>query len=157
MAARLTILIGIPGSGKSTLARRLAAAEPGAVLVSTDALREELMGHIRNKTRDGMIFAEARRRATEALQAGQDVVYDATNVSRAARRPFLELARALGAPVHAAWVSCDRELALQRNRQREFPVPDHAIDEMLGELEPPSEAEGFAGIHRYPEPRTDAL
>lgn len=149
MAPQLTILIGIPGSGKSTLARKLAEEQAGAILVSTDELRRELLGHIRNKTQDAMIFSEARQRTQRALQEGFSVVYDATNVTRSARRPFLEIARELQVPVLAAWVDCRKEVAQQRNRAREFPVPDHAIDEMLHDLEDPTTVEGFAGVRCY--------
>lgn len=149
MAPQLTILIGIPGSGKSTLARRLAEEQADAVLVSTDELRHELLGHIRNKTQDPMIFIEAQDRTRRALQQGRSVVYDATNVTRKARGPFLAIAREMGVPALAAWVDCRKEVALQRNRAREFPVPDHALDEMLQELENPTTIEGFAGVRQY--------
>lgn len=146
MAAQLTIFIGIPASGKSTLARQMAAVEPNTVHVSTDALRQEILGHIRNKTRDGFIFAEARRRTREWLQQGVNVIYDATNVTRQARRPFLHIARGLEVPVRAVWIRCPKEVALQRNRLREVPVPDHAIDEMDRDLQEPTPMEGFSAI-----------
>lgn len=101
----LTLLIGPAGAGKSTWAARHAA--PGSV-VSTDALRAELLGDHRDQSHAPRIFAEAQRRAAWRLNRGLPVVYDATNLSARERRAMIDLLPP-GHPVR--YVIVDRPLA----------------------------------------------
>ena len=41
---RLYVLVGLSGSGKSTLAAQLAENDKNTIVVSSDAIREELTG-----------------------------------------------------------------------------------------------------------------
>lgn len=81
---------GLPGSGKTTLAGLL-ADELGAVLLSSDRLRKELVGldptqHAPAAYRSGIYtrehtertYAELLRRAEELLSRGESVVLDAS-------------------------------------------------------------------------------
>ena len=43
---KLMLLVGLRGSGKSTIAQKLAEENPNTVIVSSDAIREELTGKV---------------------------------------------------------------------------------------------------------------
>lgn len=84
------VLVGISGSGKSTFAAELArrSARPWR-RVNQDTIDGGGRG-----TREQCLQA-----ARAALQAGQDVIVDRTNVSREQRAGFIDAARSLGAEV----------------------------------------------------------
>lgn len=69
---------GSIGAGKTTLASRL-AAEHGALLLSSDAIRLELTPAQRR--RGERLFKELHRRFEAALQEGRAVVLDSTGMS----------------------------------------------------------------------------
>ena len=89
-AVRLALVGGLPGSGKTTVAGLL-ADELGAVLLSSDRLRKELVGldptrHAAAPYRAGIYtaehtertYGELLRRAEELLSRGESVVLDAS-------------------------------------------------------------------------------
>ena len=77
---KLMYLVGVPGCGKSTYAQKIIAENPNAVWVSSDAIREELWGDANDQQNPSSVFGEMFKRTVAALNAGKDVVYDATNL-----------------------------------------------------------------------------
>ena len=53
---KLYVLVGLSGSGKSTLAAQLAESDENTVIVSSDAIREELTGKIEDQSRNNEVF-----------------------------------------------------------------------------------------------------
>ena len=80
------MMVGIPGSGKSWYAENKL---PDAVIHSSDAIREELLGDISDQNHQELVFQTLHDRVLSDLRAGKDVVYDATNVSYKRRMGFL--------------------------------------------------------------------
>ncbi|MDA8234660.1 MAG: ATP-binding protein [Clostridia bacterium] len=136
----LTIMCGLPGSGKSTYAREL----PGRY-VSTDEIREFVTGDARNIYHDDLVFTMAREMVKQFLKGGEDVVYDATNLTRADRKKAAKWAG--DRPVRVVWVDCPLELALERNRERERQVPEEVIRRMAKRFQIPNEEEGYEIIN----------
>lgn len=92
----LVVMVGPSGAGKSTfIANHFGPHE----VVSTDALRQELLGDFRNQQHFDIIFNEFRRRITLKLQMGQRVVADATHLKRKDRLDTAKLGTELGLPV----------------------------------------------------------
>lgn len=119
----LILMCGLPFAGKSTLARIL-ARRTGARLISLDGVNDD-----RGLGRDGAAitpeqwdatYAETYRRVTEALAAGESVVYDETNRERVRRDFVRAMATRAGFPARLIWVTTSEVAARARwlaNRQ----------------------------------------
>jgi predicted kinase len=126
------ILMGLPGSGKTTFFRnRLAATHKH---ISKD--------NFRNAPRRDQ---RQQRLLREALERGQSVVVDNTNICRATRAPLIEIAHSHAAVVIGYFFQSDLAACLERNGEREGKarVPDVAIYSMAARLELPTREEGF--------------
>ncbi len=142
----LWLLCGPPASGKSTFRETWWR---GAV-VSPDELRLQLLGRPYDPEAEGMIWARVRDEVERLLAARRGVLLDATNVERARRVAWVRVAQAAGLPAYAlvCWDPQRRPLAwlLQRNAARTRQVPPDKLRELAEAWEPPTAAEGFAGI-----------
>lgn len=153
----LVVLVGIPGSGKTTYARQLLTRCRAMRLVSPDIIRERLhpgyeQGRAEHRQMNHRrIFAIAYREAAEALDAGQDVVFDATSLTGTSRRRLLRLAEGFGAIPIAHYFQATLRLALARNAARQRRVPAGVIAHMLKILVPPTREEGFARVVVHPQ------
>lgn len=83
------------------------------------------------------------------LSLGNDVIFDATNLTIERRVKYIRLAKTWGANVTVHWVNCPVEVAIDRNarRERKFPVP--VIKALYNSLQPPTISEGMDKIIIY--------
>lgn len=81
------ILVGISGSGKSTWIK--SHNIPNAIVVSFDDIRREINGNVNDHTDSLKIIYIGLDRVIEALNAGKNVILDATNVRTKDRREQL--------------------------------------------------------------------
>ncbi|MRX72788.1 AAA family ATPase [Bacillus lacus] len=138
------MIIGLPGSGKSTFARKLAKNQE-AVILSSDKLREEMLGDINNQASNESIFEELNRRVNEHLANGINVIYDATNTNRKRRKHLIN---------HV--IKCDKKIAhyvnehyhtvLKRNNERDRKVSREVIDKMYKNMQIPLLNEGWDDV-----------
>jgi predicted kinase len=132
----LVILIGLPASGKSTFYRARLAATHRHV-------SKDLMPNVRDRD------ACQARLISQALQAGESVAVDNTNVSPAGRAPLIALARTHGARVVGYFFETTTREAVGRNRGRsDKRVPNVAIFAAAKRLVVPTRAEGFDALWR---------
>ncbi|QIW89836.1 ATPase [Bacillus phage Izhevsk] len=136
------MLVGIAGSGKSTFAENLASS---AVYLSSDALREELLGDENNQEKNSDIFVEMTKRTKEALQAGFDVIYDATNISRKRRRGLLQQLPK-NVTKRVLYIAPELDVIKYQNENRSRVVPPEVIDRMYKNLQVPIYSEGWDDI-----------
>ena len=122
----LALIAGLPAAGKSTLAKGLAEAA-GFAVIRTDVVRKELAGldpearaaaapgaGIYSAEMTARTYAACLERAGARLRAGERVIVDANLRSDAVRRPFFELADALGVPIVFLVCEVDEATALAR-------------------------------------------
>jgi len=136
---RIVLAIGLPGSGKSSyFARR------GITPLSSDLVRGLLFDDAGEQCRPDLVFRLLRELLVARLLARRSVTYlDATNLTRRARRGFLQIGREHGCRIEALFFDLPLETCLERNRRRNRRVPEAAILRMARRLEPPTPAEGF--------------
>lgn len=138
------MMIGVAGSGKSYQAA-LIAEKHKAIVVSSDVIRGELFGDENDQTHNAEVFEEVHRRILVALRAGQNAIYDATNLSRKRRKAFLKM---IPANIHkvAVVVATDYNVILQQNASRSRQVPPDVIKTMFQRMQMPVMDEGWDGI-----------
>lgn len=145
-AAGIWLLCGPPASGKSTFRHDWWVGP----VVSPDDLRSAIFGPKYQPRGEGLVWARAKEQARRLLQAGEAVLIDATNISRAARSPWIRMAREKGTNAYAiaCWDPERIPLAelLKRNGQRSRTVPEERLMEIAAAWERPSLAEGLQAI-----------
>lgn len=92
----LVLMVGPSGSGKSTLASNLFDAYE---IISSDAIRQELVGDFRRQDINHLVFKEVHRRADLKLSIGERAVIDATHLNRRDRLASAMVATKYGVPV----------------------------------------------------------
>ena len=138
----LFVMIGLPGSGKSTVAKKL-AKQKDAEVVCPDDIREEMTGDPSDQSCNSAVWEEVYVRIGMAIQAGRNVILDATAVRARDRETAVISAGMYGADVCGVYVRTPVNVCKKRNARRERVVPDHVIDRMARLLrdEPPTDDE----------------
>ncbi len=150
--AKLIILCGLPGSGKSSYAQGFkdiddAIYEGNTVIHSSDAIREELFGDPNFQGDNAKVFELMRKRTQEDLRAGKTVIYDATNITRKARKSAIACAHPTHdtVEVHIVWAPVN--ICFRRDASRDRKVGPEVIDKMLRRWQSPDPVtEGFDNI-----------
>lgn len=139
------MMVGLPGSGKSTYAKKL-AKEMNAVILSSDALREEMYGDINDQEHNNEVFAELHRRCKDLLNKQVNIIYDATNLKTKNRMFFLNELKGIDCHKKAIVMATPYELCLQNNSLRDRKVPEEVIKRMRENFHFPLYNEGFDEI-----------
>jgi len=136
------VLVGLPGSGKSTWLER-----QGIAAISSDWIRQVLADDPADQTIHARVFLTMRYLLRHRLALGRPVSYvDATHLTPAERRPYIQIAQWYGCDVEALFFDVPLEVCRERNRRRQRVVPGEAIARMAAKLTPPAMAEGFTKI-----------
>lgn len=82
--SKLIMLVGLPASGKSKIGEQL-AVKYNAKVFSSDEIRKELTGTYEDQSQNKKVFELLHKRIKDALVAGENVIYDATNINKKRR------------------------------------------------------------------------
>ena len=146
------ILCGLPGSGKSTLAEHL-HNETGAVIISSDSLREKLYGDENDQTGGYKIFQLMKSNAEMILEDGRSVIIDATNIRPKYRKTFLDISIPSKEKIRVVAYAFKNnpETAKLRDGERMASggrfVPFSVIDSMSKNYTYPTKEEGFDEVY----------
>ena len=142
-AGKLYIISGVPGSGKSSILRRL----PSEMIISSDKIRENLMGHLfsfnkkaqkrRSEDRNEEVFEIVKSTLKARLKERLTTFLDATSVSDKVRGAYVKMAKEYNMEAEIL-IFDDIERALIQNKERDFIVPDSAMEKMIEKFEPES-------------------
>ena len=140
---KFMMLVGVSGCGKSTIAAEL--AKDGAVVYSSDAMREEMWGNAEDQRNPGMVFEEMNKRVIASLKDGFDVVYDATNLSSKRRASLLRHIERNTQDVEfeCHLVVAEPQRCLSNQLLRERQVPEYAVRKQLCSFQVPTMDEGW--------------
>ena len=143
--AKLIFLIGLPAAGKSSYCESYKVLCPDVVIVSSDAIREEVFGDVNDQSHNQEVFSIVEKRCREALKANRETVLDATNLNRKRRINFIKVMPKC--EVEAVVFAIPFEVCCERNEDRERVVPMFAMERMYKSFQPPHYAEGFDKIN----------
>ncbi len=142
---KLILLVGIPGSGKTTYAENYISKNDNTVHLSSDKIREELWGNEATQGDNNEVFSLMQSRAINALNNGQNVIYDATNITRKDRAYIIDLCpKFVKIEAHIVWAPI--ETCIERDANRGRTVGKAVIDKMLKRFQPPYYDEGIDEI-----------
>ena len=140
---KLYIMIGLSGSGKSSIAKGIVQNNPGTIIVSSDAIREELTGKVEDQSKNEEVFKIFHKRIREGLENKYNVIADATNITMKSRRAILLNVRGLDVHKIAYFVPKPFNQCKKDNLHREHPVPEEVLDKQIRKFQIPFEQEGF--------------
>lgn len=147
MRPKFIMLVGIPGSGKSTHAKSL-SRNKNAIHLSSDNIRAELYGDESIQGNPSEVFEIMHKRTLEALANGDNVIYDATNITRKDRASIMsKIPKYVKTECHIVWAPI--ETCVERDSKRERSVGKDVIDKMLKRFQAPYYDEGFNNIEIF--------
>ena len=140
------VLVGLSGSGKSTIAAQIANENPNTVIVSSDAIREELTGNYEDQEHNEEVFKIFHDRIRKNLENKKNVVADATNITMKSRRAILM--KVNGLDIRKVCVIIPKHILLcaKDNQNRKHPVPNNVLEQQIRRFQIPFYNEGFDEI-----------
>ena len=123
---KLYVTVGLVASGKSTWAETH-KEELNAIIHSSDEIRKEL-GDVNDQSKNELVFKILHQRIKDDLQAGKNVIYDATNLNRKRRIHFLQN-ELKGIPCEKICLlfATPYEICLSNNFARDRQVPEEVL------------------------------
>lgn len=140
MQPRLLLFCGVPGSGKTTIAAIVSEKLSRAVLVQTDNVRAMIAHpkYIGEESR--FVYGAAVAIAAQALRSRYDAILEGTFPKEEFRMEALSALSRFSASQLVVYVTCDPELALQRNAARKAVVPEETVIRIYQNFEAPRNA-----------------
>lgn len=144
------VMCGIPGSGKSYYAKNTLMNNiwRHRVYISSDDIREEICGDAQDQSKNWEVFELFYDRARKAVREGNDVVLDATHLTRKSRRRCRDRFKDLDCTFIAVQLTTPIGKTIRRNRNRDRVVPEYAMNRMINAYEPVEDDEGFDDVWR---------
>ena len=133
----LAITCGLPRSGKTTHAKTYY----GSVRVCPDDVRQGLHGEAFIPQAESVVWAITEVMVRALLIGAQDVIVDATNITKAQRAKWVAMAKEFSLRLIIYMIDTPLNACEERN-VGEGAVPAHVLTRMAQQFEPPTEDEG---------------
>ena len=146
--ARFLMAIGLPASGKDTLYK--IELKDNYIHISSDGIRAEL-GDVNDQTQNDKVFNIMYKRTIDELNKGNNVYYNATNLSQKRRVHLLNSLKAKcdNVEYNCVFLSTPYMDCIERNAERKRTVPKYVMERMIKSFMPPAYAEGWDNIYLY--------
>lgn len=128
------LLSGLPGMGKDHYIETSGTNLP---VISLDDIRRKNKLSPTDKSTNGWVVQEAKKQARAYLRKGQGFIWNATNITVMMRFQLINLFAEYGARIKVVYIEKPYSVWRKQNREREYPLPEAALDMMLGKLEIP--------------------
>lgn len=138
---KLVILSGVPGSGKSYFSSELKKAKKAHVyIVSSDALRETILGNQQDLSQDRLMWKMYYKLAyVYSIDPDAIVVLDATHTTSFYRIEATKMLKPIFKEIDLVSFNLPKDQILYQNSHREFPVPEDALIKIMDKFEAPDE------------------
>ena len=139
------MVCGVPGSGKTYFCKNVLMDHPWChrVYISSDDIRKEICGDASNQSKNSEVFDIFYDRARQAIQEGNDVILDATHLTKKIRNECRKHFEDLDCKFIAVQMMTSIEEAIRRNKNRDRIVPDYAMRRMAKMYQPVKDDENF--------------
>jgi putative nucleotidyltransferase with HDIG domain len=135
----VTLMSGLPGAGKDSW---LSRHRSGLPIVALDAIRDSL--DLDATDNQGEVIQTAREQCRIHLRAGQNFAFNATNITKQMRLRWIDLFTDYSARIEIVYLEPSISMLLHQNRNRERPVPEKVVLDLIEKLEPPTFTESHA-------------
>lgn len=146
------VMCAIPGAGKTYWAKRYVAKSNALgkhiVYISSDDIREKVCGDASDQSCNEIVFGIFYTRACEAVENGDDVILDATHLTKKTRRKCRSHFKGLDCRFVAVELVTPIKEAVRRNKNRDRVVPNYAMERMINAFQPVEDDEGFDDVWR---------
>jgi tRNA uridine 5-carbamoylmethylation protein Kti12 len=149
------LVCGLPAAGKSEFAKEYFQGT-GWDRVSRKEIHRMLyeMIHFGKKwseehfdALDDFLVKHVERKIIEhLLQNRQKVLIDTTSVSAASRKNYVSIARNMRKSIGVIFINTKTLTCLERNREKEDPIPEKVIAALSASIELPTREEGFKEV-----------
>ena len=138
------LMAGLPGAGKDTWIQQHRADWP---VVSLDQIRRE--HRIDPTDPQGKVVQLAKEQARVLLRRRESFVWNATNLTRSVRRTLIDLFDAYKARIHIVYLETSFHTLFERNRVRQYQVPETVLRRFIRKLEIPDRTEAHTVEWRH--------
>lgn len=135
------VMCALPGSGKDTYIKNNLSQ---ISMVSIDELRRERKVKRGDSKSEGQVYQEIKDMCKVHMRARRDFVFNATNITKDMRGKVIKEFEEYGAKVVVIYIEVPYKKLLQQNNNREYKVPEKAVEDMIWSLDVPDETESYA-------------
>lgn len=144
----LRLMCGVSGSGKSTHAKVL-KTKYGSTIIEPDAFRLQMTGNAWYEPAEPLVWATIKTVISVLLKSDQDVILDATNLTKYSRSDWINLSRKFNASIIAYAHITPRAKCIEQNSWREHSVSNEVLKNQMDKYIIPSIRDGFDTVLIY--------
>lgn len=133
--SEVLLLSGMPGMGKDHFIK---SSGPDWPVISLDDIRRKHKLSPLDKSATGWVVQEAKNQARVYLRQGNNFIWNATNITRQMRQQLIDLFTTYQAKVKIVYIEKPYKTWIDQNKNREYVIPQSALDKMLHKLEIPN-------------------
>ncbi|BDD03548.1 AAA family ATPase [Aureibacter tunicatorum] len=141
--SKVIMMSGLPGSGKDTYISK----NFDLPVVSLDDIRRKLKISPTDSKGNGRVIQEAKSTVKEYLRKKQAFVFNATNITSDMRGRWVDLFTTYNAWIEMVYVEVPYAKLLKQNNNREFAIPQAALEKMIDKLDIPDATEAHEVVY----------